>query len=429
MNTAKLEVGRKRVQDKKKYVRSKRGDHTIRLPFEQESYEKDVSHPEGFRKKLDELISQYPELFPKGIKAGYRLHSQVKSRKCGIVIRRIELRSDKSLYRIAPSFVLPYMSGFVEKRIEDGLLLRKYGVPSWVLSQVLGGSAMFWDRLECSLGRFSIVGTTIKKADCLPLDYACDEKISWFGKQQVYVAMTCAKECVLGMSVSYGLKEKDFTQAYGVFAKEIRDVKTNFQPRTVNIDGFRITQNAWNNNFKKVVLILCFLHGILKIRKWAKGEKSLHKPLMDQIWGVYHTYDSANFLDKMEGLYQWVNENIQDKRIIEQVTKLYSKTFEYEKAFDWSGCYRTSNMVDRQMDRFDRFIYNCKYFHGHRSTTELKVRAWALLHNFAPFCSKTDRLKGGLQSKAAALNGFVYHESWIQNLLCAASRNGFRNAT
>ena len=39
-------------------------------------------------------------------------------------------------------------------------------------------------------------------------------------------------------------------------------------------------------------------------------------------------------------------------------------------------------MLDRIMDQQDRFIYSCKYFHGHRMSSEYSVRSWALLYNF-----------------------------------------------
>ena len=43
--------------------------------------------------------------------------------------------------------------------------LRKFAVPFWALSEVFGRSPMYWHRLECSLGRFSLVGTTVQAAN------------------------------------------------------------------------------------------------------------------------------------------------------------------------------------------------------------------------------------------------------------------------
>ncbi len=45
------------------------------------------------------------------------------------------------------------------------LFLLKFGVPFWALTHVFGRNPMFWYRAELSLGRFSVVGTTARKAD------------------------------------------------------------------------------------------------------------------------------------------------------------------------------------------------------------------------------------------------------------------------
>ena len=49
--------------------------------------------------------------------------------------------------------------------VEGPLFLRKFGVPFWALARVFGGDPMSWYRLECGLGRFSVVGTTVRTGD------------------------------------------------------------------------------------------------------------------------------------------------------------------------------------------------------------------------------------------------------------------------
>ena len=150
---------------------------------------------------------------------------------------------------------------------------------------------------------------------------------------------------------------------------------------------------------------------------------------MNRVWEVYHSENNQAFLDNMEQLKDWTDFNVEDEKIKVQVMKLYNRSFEYEQGYAVKNCHRTSNMVDRQMDAFDRFIYNRKYYHGHLKTAELKVRAWAILHNFIPFCArkKVKSIDGQpLFCRAAQLNGFVYSNNWLENLICAASMNGFR---
>jgi len=417
----------KRVLKKKAYKSSKKGLKTIRLPIAKEHYDEVIESPEEFRCVIDDYWTKHEELFPKDFIQGYTLHSKEYSKKLDFSYRRIKLKTG-STFSIAPSFVMPYMVGYTSD-ISMPLLFKKYGAPSWLLTRAFGHNDMYWERIECSLGRNSIVGTTVKNIENLPQDYACDEKFSRWARQRIYVAMTAAKECVFGMSVTLEETSKAFEKTYGIFVKEAKNLKKSFQVRSVNLDGFHSTRKAWRNLFKNAVIILCFLHGVLKIKKVAKSNQTLFNPLMDLVWQVYHSETSQDFLDNMELLREWTQDNVESEKIKERVMKLYNRTFDYEKAYEVSSCHRTSNMIDRQMDAYDRFIYNRKYYHGHMATTELKARAWAILHNFVPFCArkKIKPINGQLlYCRAAQLNGFIYCGNWLENLVCSTSLNGFR---
>ena len=74
------------------------------------------------------------------------------------------------------------------------------------------------------------------------------------------------------------------------------------------------------------------------------------------------------------------------------------------------------------MDRQDRFLYSCKYFHGHRKSSQLLIRAFAFIHNFAPY---SPRAKLPFASPAHRINGFCYHENWLKNLHIASSMGGY----
>ena len=52
------------------------------------------------------------------------------------------------------------MTGLTDD-IENALFMRKFDVPFWALSHVFGKDPMYWYRIEQSLGRNSIVGTTV----------------------------------------------------------------------------------------------------------------------------------------------------------------------------------------------------------------------------------------------------------------------------
>ncbi|MCY7356968.1 MAG: hypothetical protein LH609_05770 [Rudanella sp.] len=80
------------------------------------------------------------------------------------------------------------------------------------------------------------------------------------------------------------------------------------------------------------------------------------------------------------------------------------------------------------MNALDRYLYQIRYFKGNRESANQKVRTWALIYNFMPFCDRVQKRKERPKksSRFEELNGFVYHSNWLENLLIAGSMNGFR---
>jgi hypothetical protein len=56
------------------------------------------------------------------------------------------------------------------------------------------------------------------------------------------------------------------------------------------------------------------------------------------------------------------------------------------------------------MLRMDHRLFDTQYFHGSIEQAELGIRAWALIHNFAPSTPVTIAKRGGWQSPAKFLN-------------------------
>ena len=77
---------------------------------------------------------------------------------------------------MAPAFVMPSMTGRTHD-VDDALFLMRLHVPCWAIAEVFGRDPMSWYRLEQGLGRFSVVGTTVKRADRFPTDLVADESI------------------------------------------------------------------------------------------------------------------------------------------------------------------------------------------------------------------------------------------------------------
>jgi hypothetical protein len=235
-------------------TRSSRGHRTICLPISEASYQQVVSDPREFRRTLDECFQRSPDLFPENFADGYQLKDYRTSAKQKAVIRRIVLE-DGSAYSIRPSFLRPSMTA-ATKDVESPLFLRKFGVPFWALAHVFGHDPMFWYRLECGLGRFSVVETTLRQAD-LPEHLSADEHHQSLDGQKIYIATTVAKGCVLGAEPALSAGTDDLKAAYEVFKNEALDIAPKYAPKTVSTDGWNATQAAWKTLFPKVVILLC----------------------------------------------------------------------------------------------------------------------------------------------------------------------------
>ena len=98
--------------------------------------------------------------------------------------------------------------------------------------------------------------------------------------------------------------------AYQVFKDEACDVSPKYAPKTVSTDGWKGTQAAWKLLFTKVVILLCFLHGWLKIRDRAKHLKEVFAEVSRRVWDTYHPPDRRSF-DNDCSLRQWAADTSQ----------------------------------------------------------------------------------------------------------------------
>jgi hypothetical protein len=285
---------------------------------------------------------------------------------------------------------------------------------------------MDWHRLERSLGRFSLVGTTVQAAERLPRHLVADEKHTTLGGQKVYLAATAGGGCCLGMALATRAGADDLTAAYGVFREEARRLDPKYRPTTVNTDGWSATQAAWRTLFQGVAQILCFLHAFLKIRDRAVHMKETFTELSRRVWEAYHAPDARSFSQRLRRLRGWAEAHVEKPVVQERVLALCDKRAAFVRAYQHPGCHRTSNPVDRVLRRLDYRLFCAQHLHGTTEAAERGLRGWALIHNFAPSCPWTVRESPGLRSPAERLNGKRYHPEWIQNLLVSASLGGYR---
>ncbi len=403
---------------------SQRGDRQIVSPMSREQFDA-CGHDAGtMRDLVDRLRAETPELFPASLRDGSAVHGFGRpSRKCGgIRLRKIRSRNGRHAYHLRPSFVLSYMTGTTAD-LEYPLLLASFGVPNWVLTMGFGHGDMYWHRLVERIGRNRLVGTTVRDPKQLPEHLAADEHhVDWNGDKG-YVATTAAADCILGLALTQMADDEYLTAAYGVFAAEARAVDPEYAPKTVNTDGWAATQNAFKACFSGVVVILCFLHGFLKIRDRCRKNRELHQ----RVWDVYWAQTATEFRTAMAAFRVWFESHTWTKAVAEMAEKLWKRTDDYAVAYDYPGCRRTSNSVDRPMNRLCRLMYAGRGLHGHQASSERRLRGWALLLNFRPFAKRSSQVRPE-QSRAHRLNGKRYSESWLENLQISASLMG-RNST
>ena len=288
---------------------------------------------------------------------------------------------------------------------------------------------MYWYRLERSLGRFSLVGTTVQAAERLPRHLVADEKHTTLVEdtyRKVYLAATAGGGCCLGMALAESADADELTRAYGVFRDEAHHLDPGYRPETVNTDGWPATQAAWRAVFQGVTLILCFLHAFLKIRERAAHLKETFNVLRERVWESYRAPDARSFSQRLRRLREWAKGHVDREVVREKVLALCNKRRAFAPAYDHPGCYRTSNLVDRLLRRLDYHLYCTQHLHGTPAAAEQGLRGWALIHNFAPSCPEVVRESPGLRSPAERLNGMRYHADWLQNLLVSASLGGYR---
>ena len=399
------------------------------LPIGIEAYQEMIGDSARFRVWLDGMIKTYPELFPVEIAEGYVLHDTLpeSSKLPGVRFRRIELKAinaegKREVLTIASSAVMPYMAGLTDE-VEKALFLRQFGVPYWGLSYVFGRDDSYWYRMTAGIGRFEIVSTTVKALDKLPEHLLADEKHVRFNGEKGYIATTVGDDCVLGASLALNADEEALTQAYGRFREEAHHLSPNYAPKTVNTDGWKATQNAWHALFATIVIIECFLHAFLKIRDRCKRRfRSLFPSIKQQVWDIYHAETPDDFRNQVADFLAWSRQSLTGTAL-QAVEKLCAKTDDFLLAFDFPDAYRTSNMIDRHMDPMARWLSSARFFHGHWTAAELQTRSWAILHNYWPYCPRA-AVRQHFISPAHKLNGFVYHDNWLHNLLISSSCAG-----
>ncbi len=128
---------------------------------------------------------------------------------------------------------MPYHTIKTEEA-EKGLFMYHSGASFDEIVHNHGKNAMFWYRLFISLGKYSIVATTVKSKDKLPDNLLADEKHTWLKGVKQYLASTVSGGCLLGSELSDSASEKGLTKAYKVFKDEAKEINPDYVVKSDN---------------------------------------------------------------------------------------------------------------------------------------------------------------------------------------------------
>jgi hypothetical protein len=72
----------------------------------------------------------------------------------------------------------------------------------------------------------------------------------------------------------------------------------------------------------------------------------------------------------------------------------------------------------------NRYFDRGQHFHGDLKSANLRSRAWAILHNYWPWCPESVKDNDGTTCPAERFNGKRYSDNWLENLQVATSCGG-----
>lgn len=240
------------------------------------------------------------------------------------------------------------------------------------------------------------------------------------------MAVTAALGCFLGVGLATAATAAALTRAYGEFQQEAICHNPDYQPQSVNTDGWEGTQTAWKALFPGITLILCFLHTVLGIQRLCRRTPQLFNWVTHHLWRLYFSLNPRQFAQRLRRLHEWAANPETDlpDALRQKLLGLKAKAPQFAVTFQMPFAARTSNQVDRLMNYQDRMLYAMQYFHGTLASAKQGLRAMAMLWNFHPYCRKVQALEPHSISPFEDLNGFRYHDNWLRNLLIASSLNG-----
>ena len=239
---------------------------------------------------------------------------------------------------------------------EEPLFLRRFGVPFWALARVFGKDPMYWYRLEVGLGRNSVVGTTVRRAD-LPEHLLADEHHQTRDGEKIYVATTVAEGCCLGAAVVETADADGLTDGLRASSRqEAQDVEPDYaaqdgQHRRLGGDPPGLAGAVPAGGAAALLPARLAEHprpGQASARRSTAVGGRCGTPTRPRTGGA-----SAQRLRRLR---EWAGSRRWRRGCWSRCRSCAAGAEEYGQAYDHPGGHRTSNMLDRVMRAMNRYF-------------------------------------------------------------------------
>ncbi len=98
------------------------------------------------------------------------------------------------------------------------------------------------------------------------------------------------------------------------------------------------------------MLVLCFLHDVLKVEKGCPTHHNYRKTLLGKLWQSYRAKTAQKFLKGLRLALIWAKKHIRKKRTLNKMRKLCRRAAQYKVAYRFPHALRTSNMLARDLE-------------------------------------------------------------------------------
>jgi hypothetical protein len=154
--------------------------------------------------------------------------------------------------------------------------------------------------------------------------------------------------------------------------------------------------------------------------------KALFFDIGERVWNVYAAETRAMMGQRIRRLREWATRHLSGV-VLEKVLDLCAKSGLWSVWYKHPDGHATSNMLDRLMRSQNRYFDRGQHCHGNLESANKRCRAWAILHNYWPWCPESVRDNDGAQCPAERLNKKRYCNNWLENLFVATSSGGTKN--